>query len=348
MPKPIRVLIVDDSRFIQKMFSHILSEAQDIEVLDVANDAYDAREKIKSLNPDVITLDIEMPKMDGLSFLEKIMTLRPMPVVMVSTLTQKGADATLRALEIGAVDYVSKPAENTNQNIHQIGEQLVAAVRAAARANVRGHRYAPNKDAGKPKPLAIKNPASNHIIAIGSSTGGVEALRDIIPKLPTSCPAIVMTQHMPAQFTQTFAERLNGLAHITVHEAEDGMPLERGHAYLAPGSHHLAVKPAPGGSLICHLDDGPLMTGHKPSVDVLFASAAEHIKKRAIGVILTGMGKDGAKGLLQMKEAGANTIGQNEQSCVVYGMPKAAKLNGGVDREISLEHIAQNILNLCD
>jgi len=347
MPKPIRVLIVDDSRFIQKMFSHILGEAPDIEVLGVANDAYDAREKIKALNPDVITLDIEMPKMDGISFLEKIMTLRPMPVVMVSTLTQKGAEHTLRALELGAVDYVSKPAENTNQHIHQISSQLVEAVRAAAKARVQPHRYTQNKEPSKPKPLSIKNPASLKLIAIGSSTGGVEALREIIPKLPTTCPPILMTQHMPVQFTKTFAQRLDTLSHITVHEAQDGMTLERGHAYLAPGSHHLKIA-LKGDKFKCMLDDGPLVTGHKPSVDVLFSSFAQQVKKRAIGVILTGMGKDGAKGLLEMKDAGAQTLGQNEQSCVVYGMPKAAKLNGGVDREVSLEHIAQSLLNLCD
>lgn len=345
MAKPIRVLIVDDSRFIQKIFSSILGSAPDIQVLDVANDAFDAREKIKALNPDVITLDIEMPKMNGLDFLEKIMTLRPMPVVMVSTLTQKGADATLRALEIGAVDYVSKPADNTNQNIHSIATQLVDAVRAAARANLRT-RVLAHKTETRPTPLPIKNPESDRIIAIGSSTGGVEALREIIPFLPPTTPPVMITQHMPPGFTATFAERLDGLSNIRVHEARDGMKLERGHAYLAPGGYHLRLAGS-FGRYHCSVQPGDLISGHRPSVDALFDSVAGIAGGRAIGIILTGMGKDGAIGMLKMKEAGAQTLGQNEQSCVVYGMPKAARLNGAVDREVSLEHMAQSILNLC-
>lgn len=347
MAKKIRVLIVDDSAFIREIFTEMLNEAPDIEVIGAAQDAYDAREKIKALDPDVITLDIEMPKMDGLSFLEKIMTLRPMPVVMVSTLTQKGADTTIRALELGAVDYVSKPADRTTSNIHVVQEALLEKVRAASKARVKARNSATANSTKKPAALPLKKaPSPERVIAIGSSTGGVEALRDILPYLPENCPPVLMVQHMPAQFTTSFAQRLDNLSHITVVEAQNNQRIEAGHAYLAPGGLHMTVKRV-GEQLYCKIEDGDNVSGHKPSVDKLFDSVADVIGKEAVGVILTGMGKDGAIGLLKMRESGSPTLGQNEQSCIVYGMPKAAKLNGAVEVELPLKALPQAILNKC-
>lgn len=342
---PITVLIVDDSAFIRKLFSEMLSDAPDIQVVGTAIDAQDAREKIKRLNPQVLTLDIEMPGMDGLSFLEKIMTLRPMPVVMVSTLTQKNAQETIHALETGAVDYISKPLGTQNRDsMDFLRHELIGKVRAAAQANlVRG--------TAKPKQpqLLTFTPQKpcNKIIALGSSTGGVEALRDIFLTLPANCPPIVMTQHMPEQFTPSFAARLNLLSGVTVAEAYDGAKLEAGHAWLAPGNRHLSVV-RNGRDLFCRLDDGPHVSGHRPSVDVLFSSVAEAAGAQAVGAILTGMGKDGAQGLLNMREAGAYTLGQSQSSCVVYGMPKAAMTAGAVMLELPLTEIAAHILRHCE
>lgn len=344
--KPITVLIVDDSALIRTMFRELLSEAGDIQVLDTAVDAVDAREKIKRLNPDVVTLDIEMPGMDGLSFLEKIMALRPMPVIMASTLTQKGAGETIRALEIGAVDYISKPTGSQTRNVlAELKDELIAKVRMAAAANLKSHGQAAKKE----KKILAFNPTSEHlpILAFGSSTGGVEALREVFSVLPANCPPIVMTQHMPEQFTASFAARLDGLSEVTVAEATNGALLKAGHAYLAPGNRHLTIAQSRAG-LICELHDGPKISGHRPSVDVLFESVAEIAGAQAIGTIFTGMGKDGAKGLLNMKQRGAYTIGQNEHSCVVYGMPKAAKMLGAVCEELPLHEIPVRLLKLCE
>lgn len=345
--KPIRVLIVDDSALIRKIFTEMLTDAVGIEVVGAAVDAQDAREKIKRLNPDVLTLDIEMPGMDGLSFLEKIISLRPMPVVMVSTLTQKGAGETIRALEIGAVDYLSKPmGAQTNDALSTLRDELIAKIRTASQANLGQRRSMAPIQKLAPLPFQPPHGGCNTIISFGSSTGGVEALRDIFAVLPANCPPIVMTQHMPEQFTPSFAARLNNLSEVQVAEAYDGAKLQTGHAWLAPGNKHLTIIKK-GRDFICKIDDNPHVSGHRPSVDVLFHSVAEAAAGDAIGVILTGMGKDGAAGLLHMREVGAHTIGQSANSCVVYGMPRAAAAIGAVIQEAPLHDIATQVLGHC-
>lgn len=347
MHAPITVLIVDDSALIRGMFREMLESEPDIVVLDTATDPIDAREKIKRLNPDVLTLDIEMPKMDGLSFLEKIMTLRPMPVIMASSLTQKGADATVRALEIGAFDYISKPAmHQTRDTIGALKEALVTKVRAAAAANMGARaRSAP---AAQSAPLVVpfhpSHSNAHRLIAIGASTGGVEALREIFLRLPANAPPIVVTQHMPESFTKSFAARLNTLSAVTVSEAAQHERLKQGHAYIAPGGAcHLKIVKL-GSEYVCKLEDSPPVSSHKPSVDVLFHSVAEAAGAHAIGVILTGMGKDGAAGLKAMRERGAYTIGQNQASCVVYGMPNVAAKLGATQIELPLADIPAAML----
>lgn len=344
--KPITVLIIDDSALIRQLFTELLAAEPDIHVLGTAIDPYDAREKIKRLNPDVLTLDIEMPKMDGLSFLEKIMTLRPMPVIMVSTLTQRGAGETIRALEIGAFDYISKPlGMQTRQTLGLLKAELCEKIRAAAGANIRvGHKLAETASQ-----VLTYSPHSGEptLIAIGSSTGGVEALRDIFLQLPETMPPIVMAQHMPGNFTTSFAARLNGLSQMTVAEARDGDVLERGHAYLAPGEQHLRILREQG-RFVCRLSEDAPVSGHRPSVDVLFHSVAQCARTDAVGILLTGMGKDGALGLHAMRQAGAHTIGQNEASCVVYGMPRAARIIGAVENELSLGDIPRHLISYCE
>ncbi len=346
--KKIKTLIVDDSALIRELLKSMLSGQPDIEVVDTAVDPFDAREKIKLHNPDVVTLDIEMPKMDGLSFLEKIMTLRPMPVVMVSTLTQKGASETLRALEIGAFDYISKPTGAIAGDImKKLETELLEKVRGAARANMSMRRQAKAEPSAS-SVLKFTPPAgAGSIIAIGSSTGGVEALRDIFQVLPANSPPIVIVQHMPAQFTPSFAARLDSLSKVTVCEAKTGMKLQQGHALLAPGGKHLSVVKS-GKDWVCEVVPGEPVSGHCPSVDVMFNSVAEKIGARAVGVILTGMGRDGAAGMLKMRESGAYNIGQNESSCVVYGMPKAAMAAGGVHTELPLSDIPAHMLAFCE
>jgi two-component system chemotaxis response regulator CheB len=346
MTKKIKVLIVDDSLFIRQMFTKILSADPEIEVLSAAADANDARDKIKRYNPDVVTLDIEMPGMDGLTFLKKIMTLRPVPVVMASSLTQKGADATIKALEIGAVDYVSKTS-STDFDVEHLAKDLVEKVKAASRAKVRAVNF---EEEGADEKVAeiigvgekFKN---NALFAIGSSTGGVEALRDVLVKLPENFPPIVITQHMPPKFTTSFAERLDRICQMSAKEAENGDVIEPGWIYLAPGGKHLEVIRR-GVQMACLVTDGEKVSGHIPSVDVLFESVAKNIGKNAYGVILTGMGKDGAKGMLSMKQTGSVNIGQDEASCVVYGMPKAAYMTGAVDKQVDLQNISAEMVNL--
>lgn len=349
--KPITVLVVDDSALIRQMFSEMLSSEPDIRVIGTASDPYDAREKIKLLNPDVLTLDIEMPKMDGLSFLEKIMTLRPMPVIMASSLTQKGAEETLRALEIGAFDYISKPVAHQNRDtIGALRDELVAKVRGAAKSNT-AHRSAARHATDALPPVVTFRPSggkSRHIIAIGASTGGVEALRDIFLRLPANCPPIVVTQHMPETFTKSFAARLNGLSQVTVSEAKNHDRLKEGHAVIAPGgAAHLKLVKI-GADLVCKLEEGPPISGHRPSVDALFYSVAESAGARALGIILTGMGKDGAEGMKAMRDHGAYTIGQNQATCVVYGMPQMAAKAGAVHIELPLHEIPAAALKYCE
>lgn len=341
----VRVLVVDDSALMRSMLTSMLEQDPGIEVVGSAPDPHYAREKIKALNPDVITLDVEMPKMDGLSFLEKIMTLRPMPVVMISSLTQNGAEATLQALDLGAVDFVAKPQADLETQFETKREEICEKVKAAARARVStrsGTDYAKVRLATPRSGYAT----TERIVAIGASTGGVEAIREVICRLPADSPAIVMTQHMPEKFTRSFADRLNGLAAVTVKEAADGDRVMPGHAYLAPGDRHLELIRS-GADYRCRLTDAPPVSGHRPSVDVLFHSVAKNAGKNAIGVILTGMGKDGADGLLEIRNAGGQTIGQDEKSCIVYGMPKVAFERGGVMQQLSLGKVADGILDLC-
>lgn len=331
MTQRTRVLVVDDSATIRGIITRVLEADPDIEVVGQACDPIEARAAIKELNPDVLTLDVEMPKMNGIEFLEKIMRLRPMPVIMVSTLTQAGAAISIEALELGAVDCVGKPEF----------AGLPEKVKAAARARVRpaGERPRPTRRTGDYRP-------SNKILAVGSSTGGVEALLTVLSTFPENCPPTVITQHMPPTFTASFAARLDRLCAPTVHEATDGAPILPGHIYVAPGgAAHLEVR---GGTQPrCGLREAGPVNGHRPSVDVLFNSVAETFGRRAVGVILTGMGKDGAMGLLKMRQMGASTLGQDEASCVVYGMPKAAFELGAVERQLSLAAIATAALDLC-
>jgi len=335
---PVRVLVVDDSATMRGMITAILRRDSQIEVVGSAADPLAAREAIKQLNPDVITLDIEMPNMDGLSFLEKIMRLRPMPVVMLSTLTQSGAEATLRALELGAVDCLAKPT--SLDGAAQALADLSARVRAAAGARVRpvGEARPVQRAAGAYRP-------TGEVVAIGSSTGGVEALLNVISHFPANCPPTVITQHMPATFTASFAARLDRATEASVAEAYDGAPVEPGRIWLAPGgAAHLEVVGRQ--NLRCRLVQGDLVNGHRPSVDVLFHSVSEACGQRAVGVILTGMGRDGAQGLLAMRQAGARTLGQDEASSVVYGMPRAAQEIGAVERQFPLDAIGAAVLDL--
>jgi two-component system chemotaxis response regulator CheB len=350
--KKTRVLIVDDSALIRQLFEEMLASDPEIEVIGTATDPLMAREKIKELNPDVITLDIEMPKMDGISFLEKIMTLRPMPVVMVSTLTQRGADETIRAMELGAVDYISKPVDGGNSNtLKALQSQLIDKVKAAARVKIDAaavkQRIAHSNEKEAILPYTPSKASLRKLIAIGSSTGGVEALRELLTVLPATTPPIVITQHMPPLFTASFAARLNGLCELTIHEAQEGMKIERGHAYIAPGDFHMAIKKQ-GSHYVIRVYKGENVSGHCPSVDVLFQSVAKESGKDTVAAILTGMGKDGAEGMLQLLKKGAYTIGQDEASCVVYGMPKAARALGALKKELPLSKIAAELLLRCN
>ena len=340
--KRTRVLIVDDSATIRHLLTEILSRDPDIEVIGAAPEPAVARQMIKDLNPDVITLDVEMPNMNGLEFLERIMRLRPMPVVMVSTLTERGAEVTLDALALGAVDYFPKPTHNVATILGQASDELIAKVKAAATARVRplvsGHR---------PAPLPV-NPMQfqNKVIGIGSSTGGVEALLEVLSHFPANCPPTVVTQHMPAGFTTSFSKRLDRICAPHVAEATDGTALESGHIYLAPGGvAHLEIVGRR--NWRCALVAGEPTSGHKPSVDRLFHSMAAIAGAEAIGIILTGMGHDGAAGLGAMRTAGASTIGQDEATSVVYGMPRAAFEGGAVALQLPLEKIGDEIMRQC-
>lgn len=343
--KPITVLIVDDSATIRRLLTAVLSADPEIQVVGAAPEPSVARQMIKDLNPDVITLDVEMPHMNGLEFLEKIMRLRPQPVVMVSTLTQKGAEVTLAALELGAIDYYAKPTENVVALLEAGGAELIEKVKNAAQAHVRP-RSTPHQPPAAPSASDVPFDPGNSLVAIGSSTGGVEALIEVLSHFPANCPPTVITQHMPAHFTTSFANRLDRLCRPKVAEAVDGATLAPGHIYLAPGGEqHLEVSGV--GTYRCRLVDADPVNGHRPSVDVLFRSVARHVKERAIGVQLTGMGRDGASGLLEMRQVGAATLGQDEASSVVYGMPRVAFEIGAVENQLPLEKIGPEILRLC-
>lgn len=348
MSKKIKVVVVDDSALVRNLLKEILNAEKDIEVVATAPDPIAAREQIRTLNPDVITLDIEMPKMDGLEFLEKLMRLRPTPVVMVSTLTERGSEATMRALELGAVDFVAKPKLDMQNGIRQYAHEITEKIRMAARARIRA--LPPVSPPGKSHSAdivlpAIRNPVTSteKILVFGASTGGTEALKEVLIQMPPDCPGIVIAQHMPEGFTKSFAARLDSLCKISVKEAEHGERILPGHAYLAPGHSHLLVKRS-GANYICELSQAEPVNRHRPSVDVLFRSAANHAGKNAIGIILTGMGKDGAIGMKEMKDTGAYNFAQDEASCVVFGMPKEAIAQGGVDEIVPLPQMAARIL----
>ncbi|MDQ7970074.1 MAG: chemotaxis response regulator protein-glutamate methylesterase [Oxalicibacterium faecigallinarum] len=343
-----KVLIVDDSALIRSVMKEIINSQSDMEVVGVAPDPIIARDLIKQTNPDVLTLDVEMPKMDGLDFLEKLMRLRPMPVVMVSSLTERGSEITLRALELGAVDFVTKPKMSIQSGMLEYTEMIADKIRAASRARIKARQITP-VDAGKASGGAlpqIRNPltSSEKLIIIGASTGGTEAIKDFLMQMPSDCPGILITQHMPAGFTKSFAQRLDNLCKISVKESEGNERILPGHAYLAPGDMHLQLVRS-GANYMTQLDQGPPVNRHRPSVDVLFHSAATHAGKNAVGVILTGMGKDGAQGMLEMKKAGAYNFAQDEASCVVFGMPREAIAVGAAHEVGALQALPSMVMN---
>jgi two-component system chemotaxis response regulator CheB len=352
----IKVLIIDDSALVRKVLSELLGSDPGLEVVGTAGDAFAAREKIKTLEPDVLTLDVEMPKMDGVTFLRNLMRLRPMPVVMVSSLTEHGAEITLDALSVGAVDYLPKPKIDLAATLADYRDDLVAKVKMAARARVRRYEHhaeqpvAPRLgvEAVLPKSVgAAKFRTTDSIIAIGASTGGTEAIKDVLLGLPADCPGVVIAQHIPKAFSTPFAARMNRLCQMTVYEAEDGQQIRPGHVYIAPGDRHLLVV-RDGARYVCRLDDGSPVNRHKPSVDVLFRSVAQQAGRNAIGVILTGMGKDGAIGLKEMRNAGSPTIAQDEATSVVWGMPGEATAIGAAVEVLPLQNIAARVLSLVE
>ena len=361
----LKVLIVDDSALVRRILTELLSADPEIEVVGAASDAYMARDKIKALNPDVITLDVEMPKMDGVTFLRNLMRLRPMPVVMVSSLTEHGAEITLDALAVGAVDYLPKPKIDLAATLGDYAEELRAKIKMAARARVRRYsadapaaaaagagagnippRY--SADAILPKTAAPKQfRTTDRIIAIGASTGGTEAIRNVLVELPADTPGIVIAQHIPKAFSTPFAKRMNACCQMTVYEAEDGQQVLPGHVYIAPGDRHLLLV-RDGARYVCKLDDGQPVNRHKPSVDVLFRSVAQQAGRNAIGVILTGMGKDGAEGLKEMRDAGSPTIAQDEATSVVWGMPREAVAIGAAVQVMGLHEIPARLRALAE
>jgi two-component system, chemotaxis family, protein-glutamate methylesterase/glutaminase len=352
----IKLLIVDDSALVRKLLTEMLGRDREIEVVGTAADPYAARERIKQLNPDVITLDVEMPRMDGITFLENLMRLRPMPVVMVSSLTQRGAEVTLRALELGAIDFVAKPKIDVAGSLGSYADELIAKIKVAAVARV-------NPRSGAPRPTMQVDPrrsadavlpaahgarvlrTTDGIVAIGASTGGTEALREVLSALPPDAPAVVISQHIPAAFSKPFAERMNRSSAMSVCEAQDGHYILPGHVYIAPGDQHLLVE-RDGARYRCRLSNGPHVNRHRPSVDVMFRSVAQNVGPNAIGVLLTGMGDDGARGLKEMLDAGSRTIAQDEASSVVWGMPGAAVRMGAAEQVLPLQRIPAEVLGL--
>ncbi len=375
-----RVLIVDDSALVRSLLRAIIEAQPDLDCVGAAGDPYAAREMIRTLDPDVLTLDVEMPRMDGIDFLEKLMRLRPMPVLMISTLTERGAETTLRALELGAVDFVSKPRIGVAQGLQAAGAEIIEKIRMAANVRVtrggaagvaslasRGPATATSTSTstGTPTPTtqapaamaasgagdalvlaprrARDRVGTERVVAIGASTGGTEAIRAVLTRLPADFPAIVITQHMPEGFTRSFAQRLDGLCRIRVSEARGGERLLAGNAYIAPGGHHMVVERS-GANYRIAISDADPVNRHRPSVDVMFDSVASSVGPNAIGVILTGMGRDGAAAMRRMRDAGAWNIAQDEASCVVYGMPREALLAGAIDDSVALEAIASRLI----
>jgi two-component system chemotaxis response regulator CheB len=348
--KKIRVVVVDDSALVRSLLAEIINRQQDMECVGTANDPLIAREMIRELNPDVITLDIEMPKMDGIDFLGRLMRLRPMPVVMISTLTERGAEVTMRALELGAVDFVAKPRIGLTDGIRELESQIVEKVRIAAAAHIRRAVSTPTprpgiaqSPVGATKGMALGRISTEKLIFIGASTGGTEAIKEILTKMPADSPGIVITQHMPPGFTTSFAARLNGLCQITVQEAVHSERVLPGHAYIAPGGKQFRVDRS-GANYVCVVEDGELVNRHRPSVEVLFHSAAQVVGRNAFGIMLTGMGNDGAKAMKEMRDAGSYNYCQDEASCIVFGMPREAILHGAADEVLSLGDIAPALL----
>lgn len=351
MPKT-RVVVVDDSALVRSILTEIINKQTDMECVGAAADPLIAREMIRNLNPDVITLDVEMPRMDGLDFLSRLMRLRPMPVVMVSTLTERGAEVTLKALELGAIDFVAKPKIGVADGMRQLAQDITDKIRIAAKAQIRRAHAAPAPAPGAPAapapaPVSIASLGrmlTEKIIFIGASTGGTEATKDVLVNLPADCPAVVITQHMPPGFTRSYAARLDGLCKIRVKEAEDGERILPGHGYIAPGGFHLSVERS-GANYVARVQDGDPINRHKPSVEALFLSAAKIVGPNAIGIMLTGMGADGAKAMKVMKDAGAYNYVQDEASCVVFGMPREAINAGAADEVLPLSQIAGRVLD---
>lgn len=344
----IRVLVVDDSALMRQVLGGLLARDPSIEVIGSASDPYVARDKIRDLDPDVLTLDVEMPRMDGLSFLEKLMRAHPMPVVMVSSLTEAGCDTTLRALELGAVEFVTKPKLDLRERLPEVAREVATKIKAAAVAKVRpvaDPRRAPVARSAAPVALRAMLKTTQQLIAVGASTGGTEALREFLTELPADCPAVVVVQHMPEKFTRAFADRLNGLCTVRVKEAEEGDRVIPGHVLIAPGNHHMRLA-REGATYLVRLAGDPPVNQHRPSVDVLFHSCAAAAGRNVIGVLMTGMGEDGARGLLAMRAAGARTLAQDEATSVVFGMPKAAIDLGAAERVLPLGGLAEAAMEL--
>jgi two-component system, chemotaxis family, protein-glutamate methylesterase/glutaminase len=340
----IKVLIVDDSAMVRNIFSQKLSKFPDIEIVGTAPDPYIARDKILKLKPDVITLDIEMPKMDGITFLKKLMRYYPLPVVMVSSLTVKGGELTLEAMDIGAVEVIAKPG--SSYVIGDMGTQLAEKIRAASRVKMVKRNPAHQKTSNEFKPIgALSKTSSNKVIAIGASTGGTEALKNVLSRMPYNSPGIVIVQHMPAKFTTAFAERLDDICQVTVKEAQNNDTVNPGTALIAPGNYHMILRRS-GARYYVEVKTGPMVHHQRPAVDILFKSVAQYAGTNSIGAILTGMGVDGAEGLLKMKQAGAKTIAQDEKSCVVFGMPKEAIKKGAADKVLPLDRIAEEMVRM--
>lgn len=353
MSRKIRVIVVDDSALVRSLLSEIINRQRDMECIGTANDPLIAREMIRELNPDVITLDVEMPRMDGIDFLGRLMRLRPMPVVMISTLTERGAEVTMKALELGAVDFVAKPRVGLASGLNELASQIVDKIRVAAVAHV---RRAPSREAAPagsaqgagaapvvPASALLGRLSTEKLICIGASTGGTEAIKEVLVQMPADSPAIVITQHMPAGFTTSFAARLNGLCQITVKEAVNGERILPGHAYIAPGGTQFSVARS-GANYVAVVDDGPPVNRHKPSVEVLFKSAAAVVGRNAFGIMLTGMGNDGAAAMREMKDAGSYNYVQDEATCIVFGMPREAIVHGAADEVLPLGQIAPALL----
>ena len=356
-----RVVVVDDSALVRSILGEIINRQPDMECVGAASDPYVAREMIRNLDPDVITLDIEMPRMDGIDFLAKLMRLRPMPVVMVSTLTARGAEVTLKALELGAVDFVAKPRLGIADGMRELAHEITEKIRIASRARVSklhaplpgvpgahavpGSAMPPGEASAKPvgAPAGLGRLSTEKIIFIGASTGGTEATREVLTSLPPDAPAVMITQHMPPGFTRSYAARLDGLCKIRVKEATDGERILPGHAYIAPGGMHLSVERS-GANYLARVRDGDPVNRHKPSVEVLFQSAARVVGRNAIAIMLTGMGSDGARAMREMHDAGAYCVAQDEASCVVFGMPREAIAAGACHEVLSLKRIGPHLM----